>query len=150
METITYGGLFMNKTFNDLLPYSTVRIEAIVNNNPISTGTGFFFLFCDNLEEESGSFIPGIVTNKHVIEGAEKIRFLLRMEDRTDKKLSEGKYESVQFEIDNTDENVIHHPESDVDLCVIPITKEKFYTPFEPEELLIQMKNLQNSIQFRK
>ena len=54
--------------------HSTVRIECQTNDG-ISTGTGFFFQFLYN--ENEGTHIPCIVTNKHVIKGAITGKFYL-------------------------------------------------------------------------
>ncbi|MDR2577788.1 MAG: hypothetical protein LBC70_03115 [Chitinispirillales bacterium] len=60
----------MNKamTITEQLTYSTVRIECIKNNNEIHTGSGYFFRF----KEIGEMLIPVVITNKHVIEGAQK------------------------------------------------------------------------------
>lgn len=57
----------INLPISEQLTYSTARIECKLQDGSIGTGTGFFFRF-----EVDNKFIPAIVTNKHVIEGAKR------------------------------------------------------------------------------
>lgn len=59
----------------ETLAYSTVRIETEIGGGGTATGTGFFY----RLAEEGERFIPVIVTNKHVVEGATRGRFKLTL-----------------------------------------------------------------------
>lgn len=52
------------------LLYSTIRLIAFKNDVPTSTGTGFMFGFA----QEGERHVPCIVTNKHVVEGADRIQ----------------------------------------------------------------------------
>ena len=94
---------------------STIRIETTIPNG-ISTGTGFFFNFC--VEEETGTSIPTIVTNKHVIKDAivGKLRFSLK---DTNGKPIWGEF--YDLKLDNFDKRWIFHPDPNVDLCILPI-----------------------------
>jgi len=60
-----------NAHITEQLTYNTIRIET-----ENSTGTGFFFNF--KVEKDSLSYIPTIITNKHVVEGAKKIFLYFR------------------------------------------------------------------------
>ncbi|CAM4204697.1 hypothetical protein SAAL107622_04480 [Lacicoccus alkaliphilus] len=55
----------MEMSITEQLQYSTIRIECEHINGMISTGTGYFFKFKEN--EENGSYMPVVITNKHVI-----------------------------------------------------------------------------------
>ncbi|WDV05058.1 MULTISPECIES: S1 family peptidase [Lysinibacillus] len=111
-------------TFDELLPYVTVRIETIINNKPISTGTGFFYFFCDNLDVEGGGTHAAIVTNKHVIEGGEELRFLFNTTDSEERDENGDRILSIHpVRLPINDDTIILHPEEDIDLCVIPVTQ---------------------------
>lgn len=103
----------MSLTASEQLTFSTVRIECQIQTGEVSTGTGFFFRFLEFGEQ----FIPVIVTNKHVVEGATYGRFHINLADATGQ--PSGHHESItadQFETD-----WIKHPDPDVDLCILPI-----------------------------
>lgn len=77
------------------------------------SGTGFFFLF-----KYKNSEIPVIVTNKHVIRDAVKgILYFKTM--KTDSTANYAKIEEIKFE--NFSNNWILHPDSTVDLAILPI-----------------------------
>lgn len=106
---------------DEFLIHSTIRIEAYLPNNVISTGTGFFFTFF----EDEPNKVPTIITNKHVIEGANKI--LLRFSIQESGKFIEK--EIFTFELNGF--ATIPHPDPEVDLCLIPIAElhNKFNVP---------------------
>ena len=106
---------------DEFLIHSTIRIEAYLPNNIISTGTGFFFTFF----EDDPYKVPTIITNKHVIEGANKI--LLRFSIQESGKFIEK--EIFTFELNGF--ATIPHPDPEVDLCLIPIAElhNKFNAP---------------------
>ena len=98
----------------DKISRCTIRIEAS-NQNIIHIGTGFFFSFPDVME--SYNYIV-IVTNKHVIHGMTKGKFLF----------TSFNYAGIQNDtdhftitIDNFDKMWIMHPDSNVDLAIMPI-----------------------------
>ena len=53
------------------LTHSTVRIETDLHGGGVSTGTGFYM----NFLQKEDTYIPVIVTNKHVIAKANTGRF---------------------------------------------------------------------------
>ena len=94
--------------------HSTVRIECDLNGGGVSTGTGFFYA----LNRSETQHVPVIVTNKHVVEGAVRGRFLLTLRN------GEGGPDignTKAFQLDNFQGRWIPHPDADVDLCVMPI-----------------------------
>lgn len=96
------------------IAHSTVRIECDLTSGEIGTGTGFFY----SLNRQSESHVPVIVTNKHVVSGASKGRFLLTLRN------GEGGLDlgnTKAFELDNFRGRWLPHPDGDVDLCVMPI-----------------------------
>jgi hypothetical protein len=95
------------------LAHSTVRIECDVAGG-ISTGTGFFY----SLDKNGDQHKPVIVTNKHVVAGATKGRFLLTLQS-ADGGPALGRH--LSFELDVFHQRWIPHPDANVDLCVMPI-----------------------------
>lgn len=94
------------------LLYSTIRLIAFKNDVPTSTGTGFMFGFAQDGERH----VPCIVTNKHVIEGADRIQARLHF-------ASEGKPNGALVNCDiflGPTPLPIWHPDPRVDLCAIP------------------------------
>ena len=102
-------------TISEQIQHSTVRIETILNNGSISTGTGFFFKF---LENGNGEHIPAIITNKHVIKDSKIGVFRLTLVN------SDGKpdYTKTQeYKLPNFQQYWIGHPDPEIDLCAMPI-----------------------------
>lgn len=108
------------KPFDYLFPYCTVRLNGIINDQIVSTGTGFFYFFNDDFTDDDGNINEdgkaylGVVTNKHVIENMEEIAFYFSVTSPDNDNLEQ---EMVRLNINHS--TVIHHPEHDVDLCVI-------------------------------
>ncbi len=103
----------MALTLSEQLAHSTVRIECDLPNG-IGTGTGFFY----GLNRNGDKHVPVIVTNRHVIEGAIRGRILLTHLG-SDGMPDVGKWES--YELDAFESRWAPHPDSSVDLCVMPI-----------------------------
>lgn len=96
------------------LAYSTVRIECDLPEGMIGTGTGFFYsLFINSNQHE-----PLIITNKHVVEGAIKGRFLLTLQDAAGGP-AVGMCKFI--ELDAFERRWVPHPDPNVDLCAMPI-----------------------------
>jgi V8-like Glu-specific endopeptidase len=102
--------------YSERLVNSTVRIESSYPGGIMATGTGFFFDF--ELDKTTKSFIPVIVTNKHVIKGAQKIKLFLK-----EKSSSGGPDYSKPYELElsNPILYIVNHPDTSIDLCVIPV-----------------------------
>lgn len=104
----------LDLSISEQLMYSTVRIESILSNGQVSTGTGFIFDFL----EDGHSPIPAIVTNKHVVEGAVIGKFSLT--DSLDN--GEPNHEKqVVIQLEQFQQRWIFHPDEQVDLCILPI-----------------------------
>lgn len=118
---------------------STIRIETTIPNG-ISTGTGFFFSFC--IDKEANTSIPTIVTNKHVIKNAinGKLRFSLR-----NKKGEPIWGQFFDLTLNDFEKRWIMHPDSNIDLCILPIAnihheieksqKELYYTSLSLKDI---------------
>jgi len=96
------------------LSHSTVRIECDLPNGGIATGTGFFYI----LNEQNDQHIPVIITNKHVVSGSNKVRFLLTSRDNNGLPII-GDFGRI--ELDDFKHFWRPHPDPSIDLCVIPI-----------------------------
>lgn len=101
-------------SISEQLTYSTVRIKCENSEGNVSTGTGFFYRFC----KDEDSFIPAIVTNKHVIKDAEVGEIHINL-GTAEGKPKKGKYHKVVFE--NFENMWIKHQRKDIDLCILPI-----------------------------
>lgn len=99
---------------SEQLCHSTVRIESEYTGQGIGTGTGFFYRFKDDGQRH----VPAVVTNRHVVEGASRGRFFITDRDG-DGNPKTG--EKTPIVLDNFADRWIPHPDSDVDLCMLPI-----------------------------
>ncbi|WP_444935251.1 serine protease [Microbulbifer sp. JMSA004] len=95
----------------DKLMKSVVRIEATLNDGSIATGSGFAYRFA---EKKGGLHVPAIVTNKHVIDGAVSVSLPISVANSSGE--TTGNFEVITYPINN---NVIYHPDVEVDLCAI-------------------------------
>jgi hypothetical protein len=118
------------RTFSlpELMTYGTVRIECIMPDAKTSTGTGFTIMF----KNDDGSFIPFIVTNKHVIRGCLSGSFVMSNTNMAEDTRIHRDQRNIRFEANNW----IPHPEEDIDLCIAPINpllemlKRNNFNPF--------------------
>ena len=111
----------MNLSISEKLAYSTVRIECQYKSGVIGTGTGFFMDFCEN--KTTNQHIPVIITNKHVIH--EKIhgiavsgRVLFTTCNDSGIPINT---EHFSFTFNDFEKLWTRHPNSNIDLCVMPI-----------------------------
>lgn len=104
----------MSLSLTEQLCYCTVRIECQNTIGQISTGTGFIFTFQISPQEK----IPVIITNKHVVEGMNVGRFIMTQAN-SDGTPNNTKH--IPVELTDLQNFVMQHPETDVDLCAIPI-----------------------------
>lgn len=104
----------MPLTISEQLTHSTVRIECLLSDGSVGTGTGFFF----KCLEENDRHVPVIATNKHVIANAREGRFHLTLRDESGEPLV-GQH--VNIGLDGFEQRWIPHPDPNVDLCVMPI-----------------------------
>ena len=101
-------------TAAEQLTFSTVRLSCEGGPNGPSVGSGFFYTFA--LKEKHN--VPSIVTNKHVVEGAQfgTFNLTLRAEDGSP---SLGNHLSVR--LDQFRGRWIDHPDPEIDLCAMPL-----------------------------
>lgn len=97
----------------NLLTHCTVRIECQTGDG-VSTGTGYFYEFFGTEK----THVPCIITNKHVIDGAEIGRFRLTLNDgNNNPKL--GEYITIEFS--QFEKEWLMHPDKEVDLAAFPL-----------------------------
>lgn len=96
------------------LTHNCVRIETILHTGVVSTGTGFYM----NLVKENETYVPVIITNKHVIKDSliGKFNVTLAKEDGLP---DLGNHR--QFHFSNFEQMCIPHPNPNVDLAAFPI-----------------------------
>ena len=102
-----------NLSNSEQLAHSTVRIETTKASGE-GSGTGFFYRFVD----KGDTYVPAIVTNKHVIEGSLRGSFVLTEKDDDENPIY-GKYQRFYF--DDFQNQWTPHPDKEIDLCAMPI-----------------------------
>jgi hypothetical protein len=97
----------------EMLCSTTVRIETTDKNGNITgSGTGFFY----SIQDES-TYIPMIITNKHVIRDCSYMQFVFTHADRNGNRLNT--YSRIKIEC--YQDEIVFHPDSTVDICAISI-----------------------------
>lgn len=104
----------MELSIMEQLCFCTVRIETRDIDNNCYSGTGFFFdLSIDD------KVVPIIITNKHVVKGMTKGQFVLTEQDKDGSPMYKQHFPIVIEH--NFEKYWIMHPDSNIDLCVMPI-----------------------------
>jgi hypothetical protein len=96
------------------LQFCTIRIEA-TKADGVHTGTGFFFSFTTAGKTSS---IPSIVTCKHLVEGASTGKLFF---SKVDSNALDQASEPATVEAGSFERMWIFHPDTNIDLCVMPI-----------------------------
>lgn len=103
----------------EILTHNTIRIEVLDSlGNPVSSGTGFFLAFYS--DESKSSFRVYMVTNKHVIENANRIRLTFTVKDENKEPLI-GIKETLILGQDFIN-SFIPHNSSNIDLTMLNLT----------------------------
>lgn len=99
-------------SLSENLLFTTVRIDTVSSAGAKGSGTGFLFSHKFNENE-----YPFIVTNKHVVQGADKggITFVKRNGEQP--KLGDA----FRVDFDKFESQWIGHPDQNVDIAVIPL-----------------------------
>jgi hypothetical protein len=98
------------------LAYSTVRIVCTLTDGSIASGSGFFFRCSENPENQS--FVPVIITNRHVVEGAIRGEFLLHLAGQDGAPLPGKNTTITLFDFARY---WTPHPDGTTDLCAMPL-----------------------------
>ncbi|HKY85289.1 MAG TPA: hypothetical protein VJL90_00850 [Pseudorhodoplanes sp.] len=101
------------KSMSEIIMYSTARIRASLPDARVSTGTGFFFHIP---VEGEGVTAPVIITNKHVIDHAVNIEFVIHTVSDKSKKVPDGR-----ATINSVRSDWVDHPNPKIDLCCAPV-----------------------------
>lgn len=96
----------------EFITKSTARIDSYNGKQHIGSGTGFFCV----LAQKGEMAVMGLVTNKHVIAGANNIKLLL-----TIKKDGSIQHQTVEVQLNSS--GIILHSNSEVDACAINISQ---------------------------
>ncbi|WP_110640980.1 trypsin-like peptidase domain-containing protein [Salinicola sp. CPA57] len=129
----------------DQMMNSTVRIESRAENGSIATGTGFLYAF--HHDRNTGNLVPGIITNKHVVEEAQQISFPVNVK-------RQGSEDPIGFEnvtLQHGSLTIVNHPSDNVDLCAIlaaPIFHHFEVNGFEVGLSFISKDNIANKAFF--
>jgi hypothetical protein len=83
------------QTITEELMFVTARLESVVGNKVIGTGTGFFYNH--NVKSDPGKHIPLLVTNKHVVQGADKVRLLMHKAKKEENSFTVNGYYTVDL-----------------------------------------------------
>jgi hypothetical protein len=97
----------------DQLPHTTSRIETFTPAGSLSIGTGFFF----NFEVPGKGTMVTLITNKHVVRGANRARIYVSRSNGQQALF--GQFNA--WNIDGFDQIVVEHPSPDVDLAAFPV-----------------------------
>ncbi|WP_443750385.1 trypsin-like peptidase domain-containing protein [Asticcacaulis solisilvae] len=113
MENIAFkadrlGGKDVVLTPGLQVTHCTTKIETFAGGKPLSTATGFWFRFVDDL---GGTHC--LVTNKHVVANAETMVVALHLKN------SDGSPSKEVVEIEFDIDSVAEHPDDKVDLCAV-------------------------------
>jgi hypothetical protein len=128
----------INISLSEQLTFVTASIECKTDSGSTETGTGFFF----NFVIDENSYIQVMVTNLHVIKGAQLGVFRLTKTNNDGDPLI-GNFENIV--ISDFEQRWIPHPDPSVDLCIMPLkwifneAKEKklyFYRSCLSEDLI--------------
>ncbi len=101
----------------DQLTHCTIRIECQTLSGEMSVGTGFFFKFLQKGDADD-SHVPVIITNKHVVEGAQWGDFYLNIADEDGAQIPGAR---ERFRLGEFEAGWIKHPDPGVDLCFLPL-----------------------------
>jgi hypothetical protein len=98
-------------TLADELLFTSINLNRVCQNSPAGSGTGFFW----TTPLENGREFTTLITNRHVIEGADHIVAMCHRADAS-RQQSSGKFANCVLPL----ERVIPHPDPSIDLCAIP------------------------------
>jgi hypothetical protein len=113
--------------------FTTTRIVGERPDGTTSTGTGFFFKY--TVDEQT--FVPVLITNKHVVKGTNKGLFFIHESYMDHEGQPQPSENSFGLRIQNFENCWIDHPDEEIDLSAMPLAslhqqaqavgKEPFY-----------------------
>lgn len=118
--------------YDDLL--ETVRLETTREDGKHCYGTGFLYDFSEKrIDKDFEWSIIGIVTNRHVIEDGEYGSFYLNRKGDNNECIF-GDMAEIKFK----KEEWIHHPDSSIDLSILPLNPLLKENKLNEKELFIR------------
>lgn len=102
---------------HEKLAFATTQVVITAKGGVARSGTGFFV----RMAKTSGEDELILVTNKHVIENALKINLVISIRD------AGAKFPRRTQTIDMIGQKWIFHPDGDVDLCCLKLSKLRAY-----------------------
>lgn len=105
-----------NLSISEQLCYSTVRVECELRTGELSTGTGFFFRFLE--DKISGTYVPVVITNKHVVRNSIKGRLIISKANENGEPIDTEHFRMFFSDFENFWKL---HPDPNVDLCAMNI-----------------------------
>lgn len=106
--------MVQNFSPSEQLAFTTVRIQCESKTGNVSIGTGSFFNFKFNGDQQ----VPVIITNRHVINDSTIGTFQLTSSN-TDGTPQIGKFDNII--VDDFEKRWIPHPNTEIDLCIMPL-----------------------------
>lgn len=103
-------------SITEKLSYSTVRIECEYKDGSRGTGTGFFFEFLR--DEATGTHVPVVITNKHVVRDSIKGWLIFTTKGSDHKPLDKQHFKVA---VSNFEPAWRFHPDDSVDLCAMAL-----------------------------
>ena len=94
---------------------TTIRIEILTKDGLTASGTGFFYQF-----QIDDANVPVIITNKHVVKDAVEGYMFFSVCDESGKIIESKKH---RLTITDFEKSWIMHPDSNIDLCILPIAE---------------------------
>jgi len=107
----------MSLTLSEELLFTTVKLTCFNAGSPVQTGTGFFW----RIDGEGYEHVIVLVTNKHVINGCDRIDAMCHLQSASDANAPSGKFVPVSMTFDPA--GIFEHPDPTVDLCVFGFTE---------------------------
>lgn len=130
------------ETASEQLFFTTVYLSGADSAGLTWTGTGFII----NYEVVGGGVVPVLVTNKHVVEGAEQLTIRLVRADSNGQPLPQATQTTI---VGFGPSNWLGHPTAEVDIAVLllgPITQQMhqegrapFFRAFGPNLMLTEV-----------
>jgi hypothetical protein len=105
----------MDLTPAQMLLYSAIKLTTSSNGVTTGSGTGFFY----EIPVGDDKAVYLIITNKHVIDGADHVEAIFHISKTPHQVEPTGAFRACNISLQD---HVVYHPDPDVDLCGILIT----------------------------
>lgn len=127
----------MTLTLAEEMLYTTVRLSGFKGKTPIGTGTGFFWT-----TRVGEGQVPSLATNKHVIDGCDRLEIVCHLASKTDRNSPSGAFATISMTI--IPSGVVMHPDANVDLCVLALGSLQDQTERAGTPLFLRTLNAEN------